>query len=301
MKSYFNTFRGTVNKWECDHWNHMNVQFFFHKASVATAHLFAALGMSPRFLGALGMGLRVETVGARFRKELRAGDLLHIRSHVVEVHDAGMRIGHELFNSVTDTLSAAFEVTAGIIRAGTDTALSWDHATLEKARSLVVTRQPGEGEPAPAGKREPFSIGEADRIEAPETYRGVVAAQECDRTGRMREQHYTARFSDALGQLLNTLGLKAGFMTRQNVGHAALRYQVHYYRDLTCDDLLVVRSGVREVGEKTISIFHWLFDSETGQIACTGEATCVFFDIAARKAVVIPPEFRSRIEANLVS
>ena len=45
----------------------------------------------------------------RYMHELRVGDILHISSAVIGVDDAGLRLGHRVFNSDTGVLCATME------------------------------------------------------------------------------------------------------------------------------------------------------------------------------------------------
>ena len=79
------TYRGTVYPWHCDHMGHMNVMWYVGKFDEATWHLFARLGLTPSFLRENGRGMAAVEQTIQYKRELRAGDLITIRSSVIRL------------------------------------------------------------------------------------------------------------------------------------------------------------------------------------------------------------------------
>jgi acyl-CoA thioester hydrolase len=278
----------------------MNAQFFFKKISNASIYFFGTLGLNPHFEQTHLMILSKKYTLAKFLKELKAGDLIHIRSYIIDISDTEMKIGHEMFNSVTKVLSARFESLARITHADTHRTVRWGSDVMEKARNMLAKGNETEWEMKISEKTPHPSIDVADTMNLPETYRGIVAEYECNSMGLMKEQYYVSRFSAAHGHLLNIHGLKVEFMEKNNIGHAGLSYRIKYRHELRCHDLLIVRSGISGVYQKTMKTFHWIFNSENGEIACTADAICTLFDMKERKSVVIPEEYRNRITKGIM-
>ncbi len=65
-------------------------------------------------------------------------------------------------------------------------------------------------------------------------------------------------------------------------------------------DVLVLKSGLKSVGQKTYIWCHWLFDAESGACFATAEAVAVAMDLATRKAIEIPPDMRKMLEALVI-
>jgi acyl-CoA thioester hydrolase len=106
MAAFILTYRGTVYPWHCDHMGHMNVMWYVGKFDEATWQLLASVGLS-------GTRLRTENVGMvaveqhlEYKRELRAGDLLTIRSSVQEVREKSILFVHEMTNQLTEELAA---------------------------------------------------------------------------------------------------------------------------------------------------------------------------------------------------
>jgi acyl-CoA thioester hydrolase len=100
------TYRGAVYPWHCDHMGHMNVMWYVGKFDEATWHLFARIGLTPAFLRENGRGMAAVEQVIQYRRELVAGDLVTIRSHVLEVKEKSIRFVHEMRKEDTDEVAA---------------------------------------------------------------------------------------------------------------------------------------------------------------------------------------------------
>ena len=100
------TYRGTVYPWHCDHMGHMNVMWYVGKFDEATWHLFAQVGLTPGFLRENGRGMAAVEQTIQYKRELVAGDLLTIRSSVLEVKEKSIRFLHEMRKEGVDEIAA---------------------------------------------------------------------------------------------------------------------------------------------------------------------------------------------------
>ncbi|MBI3595683.1 MAG: thioesterase family protein [Nitrospirae bacterium] len=106
------TYRGTVFPWHCDHIGHMNVMWFVGKFDEATWQLFSMLGITPSYIRKQNRGMAGLEQRISYQRELRAGDVISIRSGVFEMREKVMRYVHEMRNDETGELSAAMIVTS---------------------------------------------------------------------------------------------------------------------------------------------------------------------------------------------
>jgi acyl-CoA thioester hydrolase len=104
------TYRGTVYPWQCDHMSHMNVMWYVGKFDEATWQLLAAMGATPSRLRSEGFGLAAVEQHIEYKRELRAGDLLTVRSSVLEAKEKSVRFTHEMRNDETGELAATMQV-----------------------------------------------------------------------------------------------------------------------------------------------------------------------------------------------
>jgi acyl-CoA thioester hydrolase len=106
------TYRGAVYPWHCDHIGHMNVMWYVGKFDEATWHLFASIGLTPSYLrgGHRGMAAVQQTIS--YKKELLAGDIVEVKSRVLEMREKVIRFAHDMLNAETGEIAATCELTA---------------------------------------------------------------------------------------------------------------------------------------------------------------------------------------------
>jgi acyl-CoA thioester hydrolase len=106
MEKLVETYRGVVYPWHCDHMGHMNVMWYVGKFDEATWELFRRIGITPSFLRDKQRGMVAVDQRIAYQRELRAGDLVVIRSGLLEIHEKTIRFVHEMRNSETQEVSA---------------------------------------------------------------------------------------------------------------------------------------------------------------------------------------------------
>jgi acyl-CoA thioester hydrolase len=104
------TYRGAVYASHCDHIGHMNIASYGAKFDEATWVLFCELGLTPSYLRGPSHGMAAVQQTITYRKELFAGDVIEIRSQVLEVAERRLRFLHEMRNIETGELSATSEI-----------------------------------------------------------------------------------------------------------------------------------------------------------------------------------------------
>jgi acyl-CoA thioester hydrolase len=119
------TYRGTVYPWHCDHMGHMNVMWYVGKFDEATWQFFNHLGLPPSRLSKEGTGMAAVEQHIEYKRELRAGDVVTVRSTVLEVKEKSICFQHEMTNDETGELAARTTLT-GV----------YFDTSLRKARSL---------------------------------------------------------------------------------------------------------------------------------------------------------------------
>ncbi len=105
------TYRGTVYPWECDHMGHMNVRFYVAKFDEATWQLFARLGVTPTYMREQQRGMAAVEQNITYKRELRPGDIITIRSGFLEMREKVFRLVHEMRNDETGEIAATTVLT----------------------------------------------------------------------------------------------------------------------------------------------------------------------------------------------
>ena len=106
------TYRGTVYPWHCDHIGHMNVMWYVGKFDEASWNMFARLGLTPSYLRESGRGMAAVQQNIAYKRELLAGDLVEVKSRLIEFRDKSIRILHEMRNAEAGDIAASCEITA---------------------------------------------------------------------------------------------------------------------------------------------------------------------------------------------
>jgi acyl-CoA thioester hydrolase len=99
------TYRGTVYPWQCDHVGHMNIMWYVGKFDEANWNLFARLGLTPSYLRECGRGMAAVQQTVTYKRELLAGDIVEVRSRLLEISDKSVRFVHEMRNGETGEIA----------------------------------------------------------------------------------------------------------------------------------------------------------------------------------------------------
>lgn len=133
-----------------------------------------------------------------------------------------------------------------------------------------------------------------------ETYRGSVAAWECDQYGHMNVQFYTARVSDAAASAMLAAGFGRDAFIRHKLGIVAVNAEMAYLSELHPGDLIRVESGVVSAEGRKIRFHHRLYNAETGALCMKATVLGLCFDLEQRKSVSLPEELQKGFQALLV-
>jgi acyl-CoA thioester hydrolase len=112
VPEFWITYRGTVYPWQCDHLGLMNVMWYTGKFDEASWQLFSKLGLTRARLRAEGAAMVAVEQRLEYKRELHAGDVVSIRSAVMEVKDKSIRMVHEMRNDNTGEVAAISVIVA---------------------------------------------------------------------------------------------------------------------------------------------------------------------------------------------
>jgi acyl-CoA thioester hydrolase len=106
MAEYTMTYRGVVYPWQCDHMGHMNVMWYAGKFDEASWQILSMVGLSSSHLRSEGAGLAAVEQHIEYKRELRSGTAITIRSAVLEVTEKSIRLVHKMNNDETGDVAA---------------------------------------------------------------------------------------------------------------------------------------------------------------------------------------------------
>src|ERR1700758_5546495 len=102
---------GVVYPWHCDHMGHMNVMWYTGKFEEATWHLLGHIGLTPSYLRDRRRRMVAVQQETTYKRELVAGDLVSIRSGILEMQEKVIRFFHEMLNTETAEVAATTTLT----------------------------------------------------------------------------------------------------------------------------------------------------------------------------------------------
>jgi acyl-CoA thioester hydrolase len=91
---------------------HMNIMWYVAKFDEANWNLIAVLGMTPSYLRHESRGMAAVQQNITYKREALAGDILEVKSRVLEFSERSMRLMHEMSNGETTELISYCELTA---------------------------------------------------------------------------------------------------------------------------------------------------------------------------------------------
>jgi acyl-CoA thioester hydrolase len=142
MKDLHVTYRGVVYPWHCDHMGHMNVMWYVGKFDEATWQLAHLMGVTTAYMKNEQKGMVAAEQRIAYKKELVAGNLVYIRSGVIEVKDKSMKFFHEMVNAETEEVAAITWLTGVHIDAMLRKAAPFPENFKKKAEQLITSYVP---------------------------------------------------------------------------------------------------------------------------------------------------------------
>jgi len=118
--------------------NHMNVMWYVGKFDEATWNLLALIGLTPSSLREESQGMVAVQQNTSYKRELSAGDIVTVRSGILEIRERVVRFFHEMSNDETGEVSAITVLTGVHIDLKTRKASPFPPNILERGRSMVV-------------------------------------------------------------------------------------------------------------------------------------------------------------------
>mgnify|MGYP002382134848 CR=1 FL=1 len=296
-------YQGSVNTWECDDGGHMNVRFHFERAMIGLAHMAHALEMPRAFTQAAGATLAPLEIHARFLKEARPGAPLIMRGGIAKMDESEALLCLDMRHA-DGSPSSVFNIRAAHADTRGFRAFAWPqraraaakrlHCALPahaKPRSIDVNAVPSD-----------ISVARADELGALRIGGTMVMAEQCDAFGRLRGEQFVGRVSDSVPTFLSRWRheIAGGKLEGGAPAGAVVESRLIFRRFPRAGDLIEIRSGVAEVGEKTLRLVHWLCDPESGAAWASMEAVALTFDTATRKAIAPSADVRARMQARVL-
>lgn len=139
--SHILTYRGTVYPWQCDHMGHMNNMWYVAKFDEASWNMLAQFGITPSYLRENQYGMAAVQQNVSYKRELLAGDIVEIHSHLIEIREKVIRFVHEMRNGENGEVVALNEITGVHIDRRLRKSCKFTQATRAAAQKLVALQK----------------------------------------------------------------------------------------------------------------------------------------------------------------
>ncbi|MBO6656878.1 MAG: thioesterase family protein [Pseudomonadales bacterium] len=278
-------FRGSVNRWECDENDHLNVRFYAHKMYQTLQAGLVESGLVSA--DKVHVTRRIRSMHMRYITEARIAAPLTGFFGVVHKSENDLTAVTELRHTSTNDLMASyvFELRLPVV---------------PDVETIPMPEGAGSrGLPAECSTFASLSLQEALDSGFRISGQGVVQAEECDPSGYLLFYQYVGRVSDAVPNLWAGLG-EASERGGGMLGGAVLEYRTDKPGSLKLDDVFTLVSGFTGLGDKTKYLAHLLFENTSGACIAASEAVAVNMDLVARKAISMPDKDRDILQAMIV-
>jgi len=292
-------YRGSVNAWECDENDHLNVRFYLAKANQGLPFALDSIGLPAEALTKMDGHPRILAQHVRFLKEARPAAPLTVYAGLAARQDHQLTLYAEVRHSLDGEVMATLLTEIGFVGAdGMPRAVS---PSGDAPRCTV----PAHG--APRGIK---AIGEPLRPDYASIFemgfveigRGSIAPWECDSAGELELFQYVGRISDSVVNLL------AHFQTGEELsrrshgleGGALVELRIAWHATLRAGSRFSIHSGVAAVGGKTQRFVHLFFDEVTRACVATAQGIAVAMDLKTRRAIELPDARRRRMQDRLL-
>lgn len=132
------TYRGAVCASQCDHIGHMNIVSYGAKFDEANWVLFCEIGLTPSYLRSDRHGMAGVQQNITYKQELFAGDVIEVRSQLLEIGEKRLRMRHEMHNIETASVAAVCEITAVHLDKQVHKACAFPPAIRQAASALLA-------------------------------------------------------------------------------------------------------------------------------------------------------------------
>lgn len=270
------TYRGSVNRWECDENDHLNVRFCEQKLyQTLLSGLLEHQILTAADIGQLPVMILRQHI--RFQAESRIAAPLggYFSAVASDEFQALVELRNEATGAVACSMLCDFGDGAIAGRLGQlDCALISDdiaHSWPRGIRANVALHHLTPDQAAQLGFQ---TIGA-----------GVLEGQECTDAGLLLPYHCMGRISDSMPHLWGTVFPESHASEAE--GGAVVEFRRTYSGTLRSGDPFRVMSGIVEVSPSVQSFAHLIFNPQTQRCHICAQAVALRMDLRARKAITL--------------
>ena len=284
------TYWGSVNRWECDENDHLNVRFYSDKMNQSVQLAVSQMGIpAPDNLACIA------DQHMRFLAEARLAAPLRIDCGVVQQTEQRLELLSVMRHNVTDSVIASYLTTL--------TTLDLEVSLSKSPRVEVPEFAAPRGLDKRAAGYAKLPLAAAPSFGFRPISRGVIGPRECLTSGCLDPCHYVGRISDGMPNLWAMINGDDDAQAHESgeQGGAVLEYRLSVHQALRADQTFTVLSGIRAIGSKTQYMSHLMYDEQSGKCAASAEVLGIAMDLQSRKSAPISDERRAKMQAILLA
>lgn len=139
MSDWVKTFRGVVLASEYDAASYMNTRMYVSRFDQATWLLLHAIGLTPSTMKERRLRVAIVRQNYQLMRELRGGELVHVRSGFLAVGDKYFRFLHQMYDDEGGSMVSTCDCVAVQAALDTNQSLPLDESLRERAKAHLVT------------------------------------------------------------------------------------------------------------------------------------------------------------------
>lgn len=262
------TYSGVVRRWELDHNDHWNVQFYIRAFQMASELVATrALGRNPGVVGALLWHFR-------FHRELVCPQPMRIHSARIAGGPQAGNVVHQMVSGSENWLSAtAIEVPDYVPNLP---AVSADAIVRALPRGLRFERLPW-------------------MDQSPSAPVGVVRPSDLDHLGALLPNVLLSVCASASHSYMGGLGLTAEWAKATGCNRMSVEMTLTRHALCRAGDHLAVATAITEVGARHFVLLHEVSNAVTGAACASVEQSLLVIDLKTRKPVDLPEFIRAAV------
>ena len=284
------TYRGSVNRWECDENDHLNVRFCEQKLyQTLLSGLLANDCIGVADVADLPRNVRRQHI--RFQAESRIAAPLGGYFSALVSDD--FQVVVELRNEATGTVACSM-----LCDFADDRLVSRLRALSDPVHPDAIGHAWGQGIQRNLDLHD-LSCEQAAELGFRIIGSGVIEQEECSAESMLLPYHCMGRISDSMPHLWGTIFPESH--ADGKVGGAVVEFRRTYEDVLMSGDPFQIMSGIVEVGPKVQSFAHLIFNLRTNTCCVNAQAVALRMDLAARKAITLDEEALNKLHAQRIT
>lgn len=289
------THRGLVFPAQCDHLGHMSARFYSDLFDDAAFQIWPAAGWPHKRNQAHGAGTVAARYTINYLNEAAPGTMFVVKSGFTNIGNKSVTHSHHMRDSDTGELIATMDCAEVFFDDKTRSSTPMPIAVRRYLESVLVETEESARRVQPPKRSPPGS-----QAEWFETHRSVVFPWRCDHLGHMNARWYLHHFDESGFHFFSKLGYNTVALNRAGAEPIVVQYEVNFIKEMLPGQLILVNSGVSQVGSKSLITTHRMYDADSGVVHASCMGTLVCFDDVARKSTVIPADLRQALLDRVV-